>query len=185
MQDKVIIGMNKKGLIRFAMIAILILLNIGCDQKTKQIAKDKLNPHEVSTYFFDTFKLVYAENEGAFLSAGSDLDGTWHLILLKVLPIIMLSLLLLYTIFSKSINIYQTVALSFILGGGISNIIDRLNYGKVIDFMNMGIGNLRTGIFNFADLSIMLGIGIFIIANYKKTKSEQLAEEQKKLETSD
>ena len=97
----------------------------------------------------------------------------------------MLFLLLLYTVFSKSINVYQTIALSFILGGGISNIIDRLNYGKVIDFMNMGIGSLRTGIFNFADLSIMLGIGIFIFANYKKNKSEQLAKEQESVEASE
>ncbi len=177
--------MNKKGFIRIAMIVILIILNIGCDQKTKQIAKDNLNPHEISYYFFDTFRLIYAENEGAFLSAGSELDGIWQLILLKILPVTMLFMLLLYTLFSKSINIYQTIALSFILGGGISNIIDRLNYGKVIDFMNMGIGSLRTGIFNFADLSIMLGIGIFIFANYKKTKLEKLAEEQNPVETAE
>ena len=177
--------MDKKGLTRIAMIAILILLNIGCDQKTKQMAQDKLYHQDVSTYFFDTFRLVYAENEGAFLSAGSDLEGTWHFILLKVLPVTMLSLLLLYTIFSKSINMPQTIALSFILGGGISNIIDRLNYGKVIDFMNMGIGNLRTGIFNFADLSIMLGIAIFLFANYKSSKKEKLLEENSSIEKSE
>jgi signal peptidase II len=165
--------MNQKGFARIALIAVLILLNVGCDQKTKQIAQDTLNPHEVSNYFFDTFRIIYAENEGAFLSAGSDLEGTWHFILLKLLPVTMLLFLLLYTIFSKSIDIYQTIALSFILGGGISNIIDRLTYGKVIDFMNMGIGNLRTGIFNFADLSIMLGITIFIFANYFKNKSAE------------
>ncbi len=158
--------MNQKGIIRVVMIVAVILLNIGCDQTTKQIAQNKLGPHQMHNYFFDTFRLVYAENEGAFLSIGAELDGHWHLFLLKILPVIMLCLLLLYTIFSKSINIYQTIALSFILGGGISNIIDRLTYGKVIDFMNMGIGNLRTGIFNFADLSIMLGIAIFLLANY-------------------
>jgi signal peptidase II len=168
--------MNQKGIIRIILIAMVILLNVGCDQKTKQIAQATLDPHEVRNYFFDTFRLIYAENEGAFLSAGSDLEGTWHFILLKVLPVSMLSLLLLYTFFSKSINIYQTIALSFILGGGISNIIDRLSYGKVIDFMNMGIGNLRTGIFNFADLSIMLGIAVFLFANYYKNKKESRSE---------
>ncbi len=162
--------MNQKGIIRTVLITIVILFNIGCDQKTKQLAQATLEPHEVSNYFFDTFRLIYAENEGAFLSVGSELEGTWHFILLKVLPVTMLSFLLLYTIFSKSINIIQAIALSFILGGGISNIIDRLSYGKVIDFMNMGIGNLRTGIFNFADLSIMFGIALFLFANYYKNK---------------
>lgn len=171
--------MNQKGLLRIGLIAMIILVNIGCDQKTKQIAKANLEPYEVSNYFYDTFRIIYAENEGAFLSSGSDLKGIWHLLLLKILPVTMLSLLLLYTIFSKSINIYQTIALSFILGGGISNIIDRLTYGKVIDFMNMGIGNLRTGIFNFADLSIMLGIAIFLVANYRKNKAEELEQSTK------
>lgn len=165
--------MDQKRITRTALIAVLILFNVGCDQKTKQIAKSHLNPHEVSNYFFDTFRIIYAENEGAFLSAGSELEGIWQIILLKILPVIMLVTLLAYTIFSRSLNTYQTVALSFILGGGFSNIIDRLTYGKVIDFMNMGIGNLRTGIFNFADLSIMLGITIFLFANYFKNKGAE------------
>lgn len=170
--------MDQKGWIRTGIIALIILLNIGCDQKSKQIAQANLEPYEVSNYFYDTFRIIYVENEGAFLSTGSQLKGIWHLVLLKILPVTMLALLLLYTIFSKSINIYQIIALSFILGGGISNIIDRLNYGKVIDFMNMGIGSLRTGIFNFADVSIMFGIGIFLVANYRKTKAEKLEASQ-------
>jgi signal peptidase II len=132
----------------------------------------------------DTTRVPHRSDEVEFLVTGSELKGTWHFILLKILPVTMLSLLLLYTFFSKSINIYQTIALSFILGGGISNIIDRLNYGKVIDFMNMGIGSLRTGIFNFADLSIMIGITIFLIANYKKNKSENLKEQEDTAEVS-
>ena len=168
--------MDRKGLTRITLIAFIILINIGLDQTTKQIAKERLQHTGVSSYFGDTFRFVYAENHGAFLSTGSDLEGIWHLMLLKILPVTMLTVLLFYTIFSKSINIYQTIALSFILGGGISNIIDRLNYGGVIDFMNMGIGSLRTGIFNFADVSIMVGIGIFLVTNFKKNKTEKLEE---------
>jgi len=90
----------------------------------------------------------------------------------------MLLVLTFYTFFSKELNKYQILALSFILGGGISNIYDRLLYGEVVDFMNMGIGDLRTGIFNFADVSIMVGIGIFIASNFignKKKPAEEIA----------
>ncbi len=160
--------MPKKNIFRFALIAIIILLNIGCDQQTKNIAQKNLQYHGYESYLNNTFVLTYAENDGAFLSFGSGLSAFWSLLLLKILPVGMLLLLLGYTLFSKSLDRLQIIALSFILGGGISNIVDRLLYGYVVDFMNMGIGELRTGIFNFADVSIMIGIGIFLYANWRK-----------------
>lgn len=58
----------------------------------------------------------------------------------------------------------QTVALTLIAGGGISNFIDRLlNDGRVVDFMHMGFGDLRTGIFNVADVFIMSGLALMLI----------------------
>ena len=48
--------------------------------------------------------------------------------------------------------------------GGASNWIDRVMHGSVIDFMNVGIGPFRTGIFNVADMAIMLGTGIVVFA---------------------
>jgi signal peptidase II len=49
-------------------------------------------------------------------------------------------------------------ACSFIAGGGLGNLIDRLAFdGRVRDFLNLGIGGLRTGVFNAADLSIVIG----------------------------
>jgi signal peptidase II len=49
------------------------------------------------------------------------------------------------------------------VAGGISNWIDRVVNGSVVDFMNVGVGWLRTGIFNFADVAIMLGITLFVL----------------------
>jgi signal peptidase II len=50
-----------------------------------------------------------------------------------------------------------------IIGGGFSNLLDRvLKDGAVVDFMNVGIGKVRTGIFNLADLAIMIGVGLLL-----------------------
>ena len=68
----------------------------------------------------------------------------------------------------RTVNTWQIIAYSFILGGGVSNIYDRLLYGSVVDFMNMGIGTLRTGIFNFADVSIMIGLFMILPYLFKK-----------------
>jgi signal peptidase II len=53
------------------------------------------------------------------------------------------------------------------VAGGASNLLDRITYGKVIDFMNVGLGPLRTGIFNVADMAIMLGAAIVVVAGYR------------------
>ena len=154
--------MNSKYF-RIGLILFIILINIGCDQQTKQMAKAQLDTGQVHSYWNDTFRLLYVENTGAFLSMGENLPGVLHLLLLKVFPVIMLTVLLFYTLFSKSLHYGQALAFGFIIGGGMSNLYDRIwNDGAVIDFMNMGIGELRTGIFNFADVSIMFGLGLFI-----------------------
>lgn len=49
------------------------------------------------------------------------------------------------------------------VAGGASNLVDRITYGMVIDFMNDGIGSVRTGIFNVADMAIMLGAVILVL----------------------
>ena len=81
-----------------------------------------------------------------------------------------------YIAFAKHMNIWQTIAFSAILGGGISNIYDRLLYGGVIDFMNMGFGSLRTGIFNIADICIMIGLFMMLPEIIKANKAEQKEE---------
>src|SRR6185437_669837 len=56
------------------------------------------------------------------------------------------------------------VALALVAGGGISNLIDRLLYdGRVTDFLNVGIGSLRTGIFNLADMAILAGALLLVL----------------------
>lgn len=55
------------------------------------------------------------------------------------------------------------LGVALLVGGGVSNLLDRIIHGTVIDFMNVGIGPLRTGIFDVADMAIMLGVGIVML----------------------
>lgn len=55
------------------------------------------------------------------------------------------------------------VAWSLVLSGGLGNLVDLIiNDGRVIDFMNIGIGSLRTGIFNVADVCITVGVVVLV-----------------------
>ena len=89
--------------------------------------------------------------------------NTRYLILTCLVSGLLLSLLF-YLIMSKKIKNSTTAALSLILARGTGNLIDRIfNDGRVIDFINMGIGSVRTGVFNLADIAITLGTAWFIL----------------------
>jgi signal peptidase II len=61
-------------------------------------------------------------------------------------------------------SVWHAAAFSLFIAGGLSNWFDRLSAGRVVDFMNVGSGWLRTGIFNVADVAIMLGAALFLFA---------------------
>ena len=63
----------------------------------------------------------------------------------------------------QPMSLDTVVAWSLVLSGGLGNLVDRIiNDGRVIDFMNIGIGSLRTGIFNVADVCITVGVVVLI-----------------------
>lgn len=170
--------MKKRDWNRIFLVLAIITVSIGTDQLTKQLARRQFMGQPSRSYLGDTFRLLYVENEGAFLSLGSGLSEGLRYWALTILPVLILLALLLYTLFSKSMNRWQVIAYSFILGGGISNIYDRLLFGRVVDFMNMGIGNLRTGIFNVADMSIMLGLFMMLPYLFKKSPGKKQEAEE-------
>jgi signal peptidase II len=162
---------------RIIWVLAIVIANIVLDQWSKHVAEAMLMGKPAVSYLGDLFRLYYVENKGAFLSMGADQAEWIRYWGLKILPVILLLFLFVYTLFSSQMSKRQYVAFSFILGGGLSNVYDRILYNQVGDFMNMGIGSLRTGIFNFADVSIMVGLAIMLPELLrKKQKSGQVAE---------
>mgnify|MGYP001155469095 CR=1 FL=1 len=160
----------KKHILRILVIAAIISINIGCDQSTKYLAKKHL-PREMTIQVIDNFfVLQYAENKGGFLSMFSSLSKTFRLLFLSIIPLIALVLMTFYIIATRELTYPHTLGLSCIIGGGLSNIVDRLANEYVVDFMNIGIGMVRSGIFNFADLSIMGGTAIILTLAMKDRK---------------
>lgn len=143
---------------RVPIVLLIILFCIGCDQATKFIARGFLVPGEPLSYLGDTFRLQYAENTGAFLSLGASLPEAWRHIVFTIVVGLILFALLLHLLLSRGLSFNHVALLSLVCGGGFSNLIDRIVYnGSVTDFLNIGIGSLRTGIFNVADLAITAG----------------------------
>lgn len=165
---------------RILLVLGIIAANIGLDQWTKVWARETLQFKPMESYWNDFFRLIYVENKGAFLSLGADLSDGIRVLILHFFPAILLGALTLYAMFSRALNKWQIIGMSFIIGGGISNVYDRIVYEAVTDFMNMGLFGIRTGIFNFADVSIMVGLGIMLPFAFQKdpTKQELQQEEE-------
>ena len=63
------------------------------------------------------------------------------------------------------------VGLVLFVAGGLSNLVDRIAIGSVIDFLNIGIGPIRTGIFNVADVAIMLSMVLLLADRYRARRA--------------
>lgn len=116
-------------------------------------------------------RLQYVENTGAALSLGDNLPKAASFWLLSILPLVVLMGVFGYTLKNlQQMSTMKIFSIALVFSGGIGNIIDRIAFDRhVTDFMNVGIGGLRTGIFNVADMCVTAGvIGLFIYFNDKK-----------------
>lgn len=146
-----------------SIIAMVLLGSVGCDQLSKATARHFLEQSGTRSFLGDTLRLTYTENHGAFLGLGSSLPEGLRTAIFTFMVALGLVALLAWMLRAPKLTSTAIVALSLVVGGGLGNLIDRVvNNGGVIDFMNLGIGPLRTGIFNVADVWIVVGAALLL-----------------------
>ncbi len=160
---------------RIKLISLIFGLIVVIDQLTKQWAISTLRGHRPSVYLGNLFRLEYAENPGAFLGLGSSMPAAVRFWLMTVAVAGILVICMVYVLRDRKLSAMATLGFSLVTSGGFSNLLDRIfrTEGKVVDFMNMGVGELRTGIFNVADMAIMGGIFLVLIHLMKEQKADQ------------
>jgi signal peptidase II len=136
---------------------------VGCDQVTKAIASAALPNGTSVSYLHDTVRLSYAENPGAFLSFGADLSAPMRLALFGGMAAVVIIVFGRAALRGRTANPLKLVAMAMIIAGAVGNLIDRVAFGAVRDFLNLGIGTVRTGIFNVADVAITTGVVVLCI----------------------
>ena len=159
---------------RYLLVFSLIILNIGCDQISKNVVRNNVEVRSKTEIIGEKFILTNVENSGVFLGMGSNLNPVLKFILLLVLPVVVLLVVLRYLLIKKDLDNMTIVGLSFIVGGGIGNLYDRILYSSVTDFFHIDLGGIfKTGIFNMADVSVMVGMGLILLAGITNKKSKQ------------
>ena len=152
---------------------IVLAVNYSLDRITKILATTFLQGKETISFFYNTVILRYTENTGAFLSVGSNWPDYVKYSLLIIIPI-MVCLYGLYFCAFKLEDKKLVIVYSSIIGGGLGNLVDRLfNDFRVVDFLNFGIGTLRTGILNVADMSVTFGVLFLIYYQFKVDKTKE------------
>jgi signal peptidase II len=156
-----------KILRRGVWLCLLLAATAGCDRVTKHLAVTTLAGMPERSYLGGTVRLDYHENAGGFLSAGS----TWRPEVRAIVFQAANGAFLFGTLILAARYKWSRLAgigLVMFLAGGFSNLVDRIAMGSVIDFLNIGIGPIRTGIFNVADVAIMAGIGLLTIDHWRR-----------------
>ena len=151
-----------KTLRRGVLLCLLLAMTAGCDRVTKHYAVINLAGMPGQSYLGDFVRLDYHENPGGFLSVGATWRPETRIVVFQLADgAFLLGTMLLAVRYQWSR--LAAAGLILFVAGGLSNLVDRMAMGSVIDFLNVGIGSLRTGIFNVADVAIMAGLTLLLV----------------------
>ncbi|MFO1468259.1 MAG: signal peptidase II [Steroidobacteraceae bacterium] len=152
------------GMTRIGLIAVLLFACVGCDQVSKHVVRQHVAVGQVESYAGDTFRLTHARNPGAFLSLGADLPHGLRVAAFQGGVAAVVLGLLAWAAFARRVTLSSVVGLSLLAASGLGNLIDRLAFdGVVTDFLNLGFGAVRTGVFNLADVFGLVGVTLLVL----------------------
>ena len=143
----------------------LTLLWLIADQVTKQLVVSNFDLFQ-SVNVLPFFNLTYVHNPGAAFSFLADQDGwqRWFFTAIAAIASIVFGVWLAKTPKSHTL---LNIAIALMLSGALGNLIDRVLFGYVIDFLDFYIGNKHWPAFNVADSMIFIGAALMIIDSFK------------------
>lgn len=163
--------MRERGMLKWLWLSALAIL---LDQASKLLVVNTMQLHE-SIPLMPYFNLTYVHNTGAAFSFLSEAGG-WQRWFFAVLAIVISAVLGVWLARLQKHETLLAVALALVLGGAIGNLIDRLAYGYVIDFLDVYYDTWHWPAFNIADSAITLGVVLMLLESVgfgKKDQSEK------------
>lgn len=150
-------------------VTITALSVIALDQITKYVIMQKLYPAEIINVVSGFFDLVYFMNTGAAFGIFNEGGALRTIFLIGTSAI---ALIVIGVLIKQSKSPFLTFALSLIAGGAIGNLIDRLRFGSVVDFLYFHAGRWYWPAFNVADTAITVGVAFAILSHYLSPRED-------------
>lgn len=151
-----------RGLSRIGCAAIALLVFLG-DQATKAMVENAIPEHAVVPVLPRCFNLTHIKNAGAAFGLFSDSPAAWKTALLIVVSFALLATVVGIVLKSRRLHWEMSVGLALILGGALSNLVDRVRLGRVVDFLDVYFRSYHWPAFNLADSAIVVGAGVLIL----------------------
>jgi len=161
--------LNKKYIILFGTVAVMVFL----DFVTKAYISSTMSLHESIVVIGGFFNITYVRNPGAAFSFLADAPAVFRMVFFVTVTVFAILLVLYYIVKSKIEEPFVIFALSLIISGAVGNLIDRVRFGEVVDFIDVYIGPHHWPAFNVADSVISVGAVILILEMFRGTKRQK------------
>lgn len=147
------------ALVVFLLVSALAAL---ADQYTKRLALQYLSP-DGPTEVLPFMNLVIAFNRGAAFGFLNEESG-WQLFLFISIALVVLVYLVVHIWQEAYRSVLSVLAYAFIAGGAVGNLIDRVNMGYVVDFVDLHIAGWHFWVFNLADCALSIGVALLLLS---------------------
>jgi signal peptidase II len=162
--------MPEAAAVRFKTLYQALYVTIACviflgDQGTKMLVERSIPQHGVIPVLPGCLNLTHIRNAGAAFGLFSDSPAAWKTALLTVVSVALLATVVSIVWRSRHLHWESGVGLALILGGALSNLLDRIRIGRVVDFVDVYFRSYHWPAFNLADSAIVVGAG-FLVLHY-------------------
>ena len=158
-------------MVTHARVLAIFTFVLVLDQTTKYLVRSLMKPYRSVPVIPGIFNLVYVLNKGGAFGIWSSLPP-----LLRGLVFITFSLAAIVALLVIYWKLYQTrltrFGIAFLMGGAIGNLVDRLRWGMVVDFLDFYLGSYHWPAFNVADMAICLGLGLVFLEIFIKRDAQ-------------
>ena len=157
---------------RYLILAFLTVSTVVLDQVSKVQIMQTMRLHESIPIFPEFFSLTYIRNPGAAFGLLASSGQAFRLIFFGVTSVFALGLLSMIFFRLRQDDWVGQLSIAAILGGAIGNLLDRVRFGEVIDFLDFYINGYHWPAFNVADAAISVGV-FFLILHFALDKKEE------------
>lgn len=157
-------------MIRFFLVMTLVVVS---DQLSKLWVLENFALYESTVVIPNLFNLTFLRNTGAAFGMLADLPPLWRQAFFVSIALVAVIVIVLMQRKLGRQNFWYTVSLAFVSGGAVGNLIDRVLYGSVVDFLDVYIGKYHWPAFNVADSGITVGVGIFLLLQFLEESAEK------------
>ncbi|MCU0610898.1 MAG: signal peptidase II [Candidatus Eisenbacteria bacterium] len=140
---------------------------LACDQATKAAVSAHLSLYESIPVIGQVVRITHVRNSGiAFGLSLGVLNGTF----LTILTAVGVAAIGVYLVRQSFLCVGRSMMVGLILGGAMGNLLDRFRLGEVVDFLDVGLPNLRWPVFNVADSVVVIGVVLLMLADRRDSR---------------